>query len=73
MRNWNDNLSMKRDVNGKIINIGQQNFTDKTVSVKEGNGNIIKCPMLMDEKGNIYFIYNQMGVYISEYMGNFQI
>lgn len=73
MKKWNDNFNNKRMVNGKIITIGEQDFIDNSIKVKEKNGNIICCPMLFDEEGNIYFIYNGMGVYVSDYMGNFEI
>lgn len=71
MKEWNHIFDTKREVNGKIITIGVQDFTDWTVMVKDENEKVITCPMLSDEEGNYYFIYNNMGVYISDYMGNF--
>lgn len=71
MKKWNNLFDTKREVNGKTITIGVQNFTDWTVMVKDENDKIFAFPMLSDEKGNYYFIYDNMGIYISDYLGNF--
>lgn len=73
MKEWNNNFDMKRKVNGKTITIGEQDFMNGTIMVKEEDGNIINLPMLSDEDGNFYFTYNNMGVYVSDYMGNFPL
>ena len=61
---------MKRKVNGKYITIGQQNFDDNTISIKDDCGNIFHRPMLSDEDGNIFFIYDNTIVYLSDHLGN---
>ena len=61
---------MKRKVNGKTITIGQQNFDDETISIKDGHGNILNIPMQSDEDGNIYFVYDKTMVYLSDHLGN---
>lgn len=73
MKEWDNNFDQKRNIEGKNILIGRQDFENATVMIKEESGNIVDCPMLLDEKGNIYFIYNGMGVYISNYMGEFML
>jgi len=73
MKVWNNNFDMKRKVNGKTITIGEQDFMNGTIMIKEEDGNIIKLPMKSDKDGNFYFTYNNMGVYVSEYMGNFSL
>lgn len=73
MIKWNDNFTMQRDVNGETIIIGQQDFADNLILVKKGDGGIIGCPMRTDQNGDIYFVYNGMGVYVSEHLSNFQI
>lgn len=35
MKNWNNNFNEKRVVNGKNITIGQQNFDNGTIMIKE--------------------------------------
>ena len=46
------------------------NFTNKRWV---GDTSVISCPMYIDNNGNIFFIYNDNGVYISDYMGCFDI
>lgn len=62
--NWNDNFTMKKNINGKYITIGQQNFDDMTILIKEENGKIIKCPMAFDSNGDCYFIYDSKECYL---------
>ena len=38
---WNNNFDTKTTVKGKTITVGQQNFEDSTILVKEENGLII--------------------------------
>lgn len=64
MKEWNDIFDIKINVNGKIITVGQQDFSDSTILIKEEDGNIISCPMGMDEQGDIYFIYDNEEVYL---------
>ncbi len=64
---------MTRRVNNKNIIIGKQNFDSNTIDVIEENGNTVNCPMYQDTEGNIYFIYNNMGVYVSDWLGNFML
>lgn len=73
MQEWNNCFNNKRIVGDKAITIGQQNFIDGTIMIKEQNDNIINCPMYQDKAGNIFFIYNDTGVYISDYLGNFSL
>lgn len=61
---WNDDFSNKRLVNGKRIIIGQQDFESMTILVKEENENIIRCPMDLDDDGEIYFFYDNTKVYV---------
>ena len=58
MKNWNNNFNEKRVVNGKNITIGQQNFDNGTIMIKEDDGNIVDCPMNFDDNGDCYFIYD---------------
>lgn len=67
MKNWNNNFDEKRVVNGKIITIGQQDFDNDTIMIKESNGNILDCPIDFDDNGDCYFIYDLNIVYISEW------
>lgn len=64
MITWNDNFTMKKNINGKTITVGQQNFDDMTILIKEKNENVISCPMRFDSKGDCYFIYDSTKVYI---------
>ena len=61
---------MKRKVNGKYITIGQQNFNDNTISIKDDRGNTLHRSMLSDEDGNIFFVYDKTIVYLSDHLGN---
>lgn len=61
---WNNNFNMKKNVNGKNITVGMQNFDDMTISIKEENGEIIKCPMSFDYNGDCYFIYDSKEYYL---------
>ena len=67
---WNNNFNMKRVVGGKTIIIGEQDFSNSTVKIKEEDGTIINCNMQPDHKGDIYFVYCGWGVYISEYLAD---
>lgn len=62
--NWNDNFNMKKNVNGKNITVGIQNFDDMTILIKEENEKIIKCPMAFDSNGDCYFVYNSRECYL---------
>ena len=42
MITWNDNFTMKKNINGKSITIGQQNFDNMTILIKEKNENVIR-------------------------------
>jgi len=64
MITWNDNFTMKKNINGKSITIGQQNFDNMTILIKEKNENVISCPMGFDNNGDCYFIYDSTKVYI---------
>lgn len=64
MKEWNNNFDIKTEVNGKVITVGQQSFEDSTILIKEEDGNIISCPMGIDEYGDIYFIYDNEEVYL---------
>lgn len=64
---------MKRKVNGKVITIGQQNFDDETISIKDEHGNILNLSMQSDEDGNIYFVYDNTMVYLSDHLGNMRL
>ncbi len=64
---------MTRRVNNKNIIIGKQNFDNNTIDVIEENGNTVNCSMCQDTEGNIYFIYNNMGVYVSDWLGDFML
>lgn len=64
MKKWNDIFDTKTNVNGKIITVGQQDFSDSTILIKEEDENIIPCPMGMDEQGDIYFIYDNEEIYL---------
>ena len=61
---WNNNFNMKKNVNGKNITVGMQNFDDMTILVKEETGKIIKRPMSFDYNGNCYFIYDSKEYYL---------
>ncbi|MCR2050915.1 hypothetical protein NSB25_27215 [Acetatifactor muris] len=63
MKKWNDIFDTKTNVNGKLITVVQQDFSDSTILIKE-DGNIISCPMGMNEQGDIYFIYDNEEVYL---------
>ena len=69
---WNDNLSTKRKVNGKTISIGQQNFDNNTIAIKNEYGKILNLPMYSDEDG-IYFVYCKTKIYLSDHIGNMPI
>lgn len=73
MKEWNDNFDIKKKVHEKTITIGEQDIINGTIMVKEEDENIINLPILSDENGDFYFIYNNMGVYVSDYMGNFPL
>ena len=64
MKEWNNNFDTKTKVNGMVITVGQQSFEDSTILIKEEDGNIISCPMGIDEEGDIYFIYDNEEVYL---------
>lgn len=70
---WNNIFNMDRVVNGKHIIVGKQDIETASVLIKNDNGNIIHCPMHQNEDGEIYFIYDNTRVYISEYMGEFAL
>ena len=61
---WNNNFDAKTTVKGKTITVGQQNLEDGTILVKEENGNIVSYPMGMDRQGDIYFLYDNIEVYL---------
>ena len=61
---WNNNFDTKTEVNGKTIIVGEQNFENNTILVKEENGNIISCPMFIDELGDIYFRYDNVEIWL---------
>lgn len=63
MKEWNGNFDTRTKVNGKVIIIGQQDFNDSTILLKE-DGNIISCLMGIDEQGDIYFIYDNEEIYL---------
>ena len=73
MLEWNDNFINKRIIGDTSITVGEQNFEDGSIMIKEENGDVISCPMGIDNNGDIFFIYNDIGVYISDYMGYFDI
>ena len=73
MLEWNDNFTNKRWIGDTSIIVGEQNFDDNSIMIKEENGNVISCPMYIDNTGDIFFIYNDNGVSISDYMGCFDI
>ena len=62
--NWNNAFAMKKNINGKIVTVGQQDFDNMTIMIKEENGNVISCPMDFDNDGDCYFIYDSTQVYI---------
>ena len=61
---WNNNFDTKTEVNGKTIIVGEHNFENNTILVKEENGNIISCPMFIDELGDIYFRYDNVEIWL---------
>lgn len=61
---WNNNFDTKTEVNGKTIIVGEQNFENNTILVKEENENIISCPMFIDELGDIYFRYDNVKIWL---------
>lgn len=61
---WNDNFETETSINGKIITVGQQNFVGNTILIKEENGNVITCPMYMDERDDLFFVYDNTEVYL---------
>lgn len=61
---WNNNFSTKTKVNGREIVVGAQNFEDNTILVKEDNGNIVSCPMGIDDLGDIFFVYDNASVWL---------
>ena len=61
---WNNNFDTKTKVNEKMITVGEKNFKNNTILVKEENGNIISCPMFIDGLGDIYFLYDNTKVYL---------
>ena len=65
---WNNNFDAKTKLNGKTITVGEQNFETSTIMIKEENGNIISCPMFIDEHGDIYFVYDNTEVFL-KYIG----
>lgn len=70
---WNSNFDGRfRDVDGSRIEIGMQDFSKGTVQVREDDGTVIELPMYSKD-GEIFFIYNGTGVYMSDYMGNFSL
>lgn len=65
MQTWNNNFdNAKTKINGKIITVGEQNFDDNTILVKEENGNLISCPMSINNQGDIYFLYDNTEIYL---------
>lgn len=38
--NWNNAFAMKKNINGKIVTVGQQDFDNMTIMIKEENGNV---------------------------------
>ena len=50
--NWNNAFAMKKNINGKIVTVGQQDFDNMTIMIKEENGNVISCPMDFDNDGD---------------------
>lgn len=65
MKEWNDIFGRKTKVNGKVITVGQQDFDDSSILVKEENGNIISCPMGIDgQGGDIHFLYDNILIYL---------
>ena len=64
MKEWNDIFGRKTKVNGKVITVGQQDFDDSSILVKEENGNIISCPMGIDGQGDIHFLYDNILIYL---------
>lgn len=64
LKEWNDNFDIKTRVNGKTITVGEQNFDDNTILIKEEDGNTISCYMSIDGQGDIYFIYDNEEVYL---------
>ena len=61
---WNNNFNMKKNVNGKNITVGMQNFDDMNILIKEENGKVIKYPMNFDRNGDCYFVYNSKECYL---------
>ena len=70
---WNNIFDMERIVNGKRIIVGAQDFNDGTILIKDSRNHVFCCPMFQDKEGNIYFTYENKGVYISEYTGEFEM
>lgn len=65
MKTWNNNFdNAKTKVNGKTITVGEQDFDDNTILIKEEDGNLISCPMLIDDQGDIYFLYDNEEIYL---------
>lgn len=71
--NWLGLFNLGRQVRNETIFLGEQDFSKNIIIVKDSNNKIIECPMFMDEDNNIYFIYKNIGVYISDYLGEFEI
>lgn len=65
---WNDNFDMERHVNGEKIIVGQQDFENGTILVKDSKEDIKNWPMGIDDKGDIFFIYKGIKMYVSEYV-----
>lgn len=61
---WNNNFNTKTEVNGKTIIVGEQNFENNTILIKEEDGNIISCPMFIDGLGDIYFRYDNTEIWL---------
>ena len=64
MKEWNNNFNTgKTKVNEKVITVGQQDFDDNTVLIKEQDGNVITCPIGTDKNGDVYFICDNTVLY----------
>ena len=65
MKTWNNNFdNSKTKVNDKTITVGEQDFDDNTILIKEEDGNLISCPMFIDDQGDIYFLYDNTEIYL---------
>lgn len=74
MKKWNDIFNdNKRVINGQTIIIGEQNFGTNSILIKEEDGTVLSRPMFIDHDGNIYFEYNGISVYVSEFLEDFSL